>query len=197
MKFDRTASWDNFEETFDLKLPIDKSWEKIISFHEDAVPKPYWDALRRLNVEFEQIAIQKWLEQLVIKSPIPANVVALWIGIVKLMDKEKEVYAIYLTGSDSYDEEDIDWATESTYEPSGRYLFIGILNEIDDIIVNDSSGDYSFLDWILPLAYCALTVDDIIRTKLNKTLFLTSRERLFVSLGHDSGDYKDLSAIQG
>jgi len=121
---------------------------------------------------------------------------ALWIGIVKLVDNNKEVYAIYLTGSDSYDEDDIDWSTEPVYEPENRYVIVGVLNEIDEIIVNDNDGDYSFLDWILPLAYCALTFDDIISTKLNKKLFLNSKAKLFVSLGHDSGDYKDLSVIQ-
>lgn len=196
MKFVHSKSWDNFETIFDSKLPIEQSWAKIISFHENVAPKPYWGKLKQLDIKSEQLDIQNWLEQLVTDSPIPENILALWIGIVKLVDNNKEVNAIYLTGSGSYDEDDIDWATEPMYEPENRYVIVRVLNEIDEVIVNDNDGDYSFLDWILPLAYCAMTFDDIIRTKLNKKLFLNSNAKLFVSLGHDSGDYKGLSAIQ-
>lgn len=71
----------------------------------------------------------------------------------------------------------------------------GVLNQIDEIVKSDNEN-YEFFDWILPLAYCALTLDEIIRTKLNKKVFLTSKDKLFVATGYDSGDYLKISNIK-
>ncbi len=196
MKFQHDKSWDNFESVFNLRLPIKDAWNKIIDFHEQTVPNSYWTSLRLLDIEAEQVEIKEWLEQLVTKSPIPDTVVALWLGITKLLEDEKEVYVIYLIGADSYEEEDIEWAMEPTYDPENKYGIPGVLNQIGEITISGDKDDYEFLDWILPIAYCALTLDEIIRTKLNKNLFLKSRPKLFVTTGHDSGDYKELSPIE-
>jgi len=196
MKFEHDKSWDNFETVFNSRLPIKNAWNKIIDFHEQTSPNSYWSSLRNLDVESEQKDIKEWLEQLVTHSPVPNSVVALWLGITKFLENSKEVYVIYLIGSDAYNNNDIDWATEPTYEPENKYGILGVLNQIDSIIKTGDKDDYSFLDWILPLAYCALTIDEIIRTKLEKKLFLKSRNKLFVSTGHDDGDYKELSPIE-
>ena len=194
MNFQHDKSWEIFETVFDLKLPINESWNRIIDFHEQISSKSYWTKLRQLDFLEEQNNIKEWLESIVTNSPIPDNIVALWIGITKIIDNNKEVYVIYLVGSDSYNKDDIDWATDATYEPENRYGILEVLNKIDKTIKKDEN--YSFLDWILPISYCAFTIDEIIRTKLNRKLFLKSKSKLFVTTGHDSGDYKELTPIE-
>ena len=147
-------------------------------------------------METEQLEIKEWFEQLVSDNPLPEKVISIWIGISKLLDgNDNEVNTIYVTGADSYDKDDIEWATEPTYEPENKYGGLDILNQIENII-NKDSKNYSFLDWILPLAYCSLTIDEIIRTKLDPSIFLKSQKMLFVTTGHDSGDYMNLSPIE-
>lgn len=195
MDFQHDKSWENLQTVFNSKLTIKDAWNKVIDFHEQTISKPYWTALRQLDLENEQIEIKNWLEKLVTTSPLPESVVALWIGILKFADNDKEIPAIYLVGADTYQKDDIDWACDPTYMPDNRYVHPGVLIQIDDIIKTDEDN-YEFFDWLLPLAYCALTFDEIYRTKLNKKLFLTSKDKLFAATGHDSGDYLDLSIIE-
>jgi hypothetical protein len=121
--------------------------------------------------------------------------VAIWLGIFKFADGKNEIPAMYLAGADTYDKDDIEWACHPTYLPDNRYVQSGVLQQIYDIARTDKEN-YEFLDWILPVAYCTFTFDEIIRTKLNKKLFITSKTRLFAATGHDSGDYMDLSNIE-
>ncbi|MBC8053191.1 MAG: hypothetical protein H7Y13_09005 [Sphingobacteriaceae bacterium] len=196
MTFAHNKSWEHFETVFNSKLPIKEAWDKIIDFHEKTVPTCYWTQLRELDVETEQQEIKEWFEQLVANDPLPQKVISIWIGIVKLLDdNDNKVNAIYLTGADSYDKDDIEWATEPTYEPENKYGVLDILNQIENIIKEDPKN-YSFLDWILPLAYCSLTIDEIVRRKLDPSIFLKSQKKLFVTTGHDSGDYMNLSPIE-
>jgi hypothetical protein len=195
MEFQHDKSWDSLTTIFASKLTAKDAWNKFIDFHEQTTPKPYWTALRQLDIDKEQADIVEWLQHLVTTSPLPDSVVALWVGILKFADNDKEIPAIYLAGADNYDKDDIDWACDPIYFPENRYAQPPLLQQIDDIAKTDEDN-YEFLDWILPLAYCALTLDEIIRTKLNKKLFLTSKDKLFVATGHDSGDYLDISSIE-
>lgn len=70
-----------------------------------------------------------------------------------------------------------------------------MLQHIDNIARTDKEN-YEFFDWILPIAYCAFTFDEIIRKKFDTNLFLKYKDKLFVSVGHDSGDYVDLTPIK-
>ncbi|MEI8204902.1 MAG: hypothetical protein WCH34_17915 [Bacteroidota bacterium] len=198
MEFSHDASWQNFEEIFNAKLPIKEAWKGIIDFHEQQKPKAYWSELRQLNVEAEQAGFIGWIEQIVSASPVSKRTLALWIGITKLFDEEneREYYAIYLQGSDKYDNKSIEWAELPTYEPEHNYGLVEVLSQMDQLLRNDEE-DYTFLDWMLPLAYIALTFDEIIRTKrLNKNLFLQGKNKLYVSTGFEEGDYVNLTAIE-
>jgi len=198
MNYSEDKSWEHFESVFNAKLPIKEAWGRIIDFHEQLKPKKYWADLRQLEVEPEQEEIKEWMEDIVALSPIPKNIVALWVGITKIYDEEdkKEFYAIYLSGAKSYDQDYIDWTAKPTYKPDENYGILDVLNHMDEIIRKDKE-DYSFLDWILPLAYCALTIDEIIRTKrLNKKHFLQACPKLFVTTGFDDGDFVNLTAIE-
>lgn len=195
MSFEHNNSWDNFEKVVNSEPPIKDGWNQIIDFHKNLKEKSYWTHLKTLDLETEQEEIKDWLESLVTEEPFDKNIVAFWIGINKFMDNsEKEIYAIYLVGCESYDKEDIEWATEPTYLPENRYFISGILNEIDKKIKADAD-DYSILDWILPLAYSSLTFTDLINNKLDSSKFLKYQDKIFVTTGHDGGDYLSLKAI--
>ncbi len=195
MEFQHDKSWDSLTTICASKLTAKDAWNKFIDFHEQTVPKPYWAALRQLDIDKEQADIVEWLQHIVTTSPLPESVIALWVGILKFGDNDKEIPAIYLAGADNYDKDDIDWACDPIYIPKNGYAQPQLLQQIDDIAKTDEDN-YEFLDWILPLAYCALTLDEVIRSKLNKKLFLTSKDKLFVVTGHDSGDYLDISSIE-
>ena len=197
MDFSHDKSWDAFETIFKRGLSLSDSWNLLLDFHEKIKAKKYWAQLRSLNHSQEQNEIKEWLNKLAIKNPIPSSVNALWIGIAQLYDEKenKEFYAYYLQGADSYEATDIEWATEPTYDPDGKYFAPDILNNISIIIKKDEK-DFSFLDWILPLAYSSFLFDDILRKDLDKSKFLKSQKQLFVSIGYDSGDFKELTPIK-
>lgn len=195
MEFQHDQSWNILTAIFSQKLSAKDAWNKLLDEHEKLVPKNYWTRLRTIDVEAEQTDIVNWLHGIATENQIPATVVALWIGIVKFEDGVKETSTIYLAGADSYDKDDIDWACEPNYLPENRYAQLGSLLEIDDVVRADET-DSEFLDWILPLAYCAFTFDEIARTKLNKRLFLQYKEKLFIAAGHDDGDYLGLTPIE-
>ena len=197
MGFNHDSSWDNFETILNLKLPVKDSWNKIIDFHEQLVPGESWKLLRELDVEREQEQIVLWLEELVSDSKLPDGIISLWIGIVQLMgDDEKEVYAIRLAGSEKYEENDNEWAETCTYFPENGYAALPLLNAMSRIVKeHHTKENFCFLDWILPMAYCALTIDEIMRIKIDKALFLKAQTKINVSTGWDNGDFKDVSAI--
>lgn len=194
MEFQHDKSWETLKSIYDLKLTAKEGWNKFIEFHEQTNPKTYWTNLKNIDIEPEQIELKEWLEQLIVNNPLPKETVTIWIGLLKLEDNEMEVPTIYLVGADTYDAENIDWACEPTYLPENRYGQPALLKELDEIAKTDEDN-YEFLDWILPLAYLTFTIDEIIRTKIDKTLFLKYHSRLHFAVGHDGGDYMDLSSI--
>jgi len=110
-------------------------------------------------------------------------------------DTEQEFYATYITGCDTYDSEDIEWATEPVYVPEERYFISEVYNNIEKLIPAKDE-DHSFLDWLLPLAYYTLQLNDITRNNLNTGYLLKHQAKLFVACGHDGGDYINLQPIQ-
>jgi|SRR5215203_3037901 len=194
MDFQHEQSWDALTTILASKSTANDAWNKFIDFHEQAAPKSYWTQLRHVDIEIEQTEVIAWLQQLLNDNPIPNTVVAIWIGLLKFADNDKEIPTVYLSGADTYDKDDIDWASDPTYLPENRYAQLGVLQQIDDIVSTDEEN-YEFFDWIFPLAYCAFTFDEIFRTKLDKKLILTGKREIFVAVGHDSGDYIELTPV--
>ena len=62
--------------------------------------------------------IEDWLVEFNNKEIIPKNIEALNFG---LFESENN-FILYLIGSENYDENDDDWATEVDYEPKNKYL---------------------------------------------------------------------------
>jgi hypothetical protein len=195
MEFQHEKSWEAFTTILNSKASARQAWTKFIEFHEQNFPKPYWAKLKEIEVEEEQANIVNWLTAVVTKKPIPKKIKALWIGLIKLAaNNEIEIPTIYFGGSDNYNKEDNDWASDLNYLPEKRYAQPGLLQEIDAVAKTDEEN-YEFLDWILPLAYCAFTFDELLRTKIDKGLFLKHKDQLFITLGYDDGDFIELTPV--
>lgn len=197
MEFNHDSSWDNFEKIFNSRPTFKDGWNKIIDFHEAIAKKPYWTELRNVNFENELTEMKEWIEGVLTNYPITNDTIALWIGLIKILDEnENETYALYLVGSNTFDKNDIEWATEPTYLPENRYAIFEALDKIEQLTKNNGDNDFYFLDWILPLSFSALLIDEYIRTNLNKSLFLTHNKEINVAVGFDSGDYYNLTTIK-
>ena len=195
MEFQHDKSWDTFVEIINAKTTARQAWTKFIEFHEQNYPKPYWTKLKDVEIEEEQTNIADWLTSVVTKKPIPKKIIAIWIGLLKLTDKnEDEIPTIYFGGAENYNKDDGDWACDLIYLPDKRYVQPGLLQEIN-LIAKADEDNYEFLDWILPLAYCAFTFDEVIRTKLEKKLFIKHHDKMFIAIGHDGGDFIALTPI--
>jgi hypothetical protein len=192
MDFEYDKSWDSLTTVLEFKMTAKDAWMKFLELHEEMVQKSYWTDLKQIDVEAEQVHIVSWVTGMVTKEPIPKNIVALWIGVFK---NQNEIPTIYFGGADKYNKDDSDWRCDLNYLPKNRYAQPGLLQEIDVISKTDEEN-YEFLDWILPVAYCAFTFDEIVRTKLDKNLFLKHKDKLFIAIGHDSGDFVDVTPIE-
>ena len=196
MDFQHDKSWESLTAILNNKMRAVDAWTEFILVHEKNIPKPYWSQLKQLDIQAKQVHIVDWISNIVTKEPLPASIVAIWIGLFKSPDSnENEIPTIYFGGADNYEKDDSDWACDLKYLPKNRYAQPELLQEIDRIAKTDQEC-YEFLDWILPLSYCAFTFDEIARTKLDKNLFLKHRSKLFITVGHDSGDYIDLTPIE-
>lgn len=80
--------------------------------------------------------IEKWFEKLNEKEKIPANITAINFGIFE-SDKN---YILYLIGSETYDKNDDEWATEVHYEPKIKYLELNGTKNLDWKEVQDEIG---------------------------------------------------------
>ena len=193
MKFQHKESWDAMTSILALKTSVDEAWNRFIDFHEQVSPESYWTRLRHMDIKTEQAEIVGWLQHLLSVNPIPETIAAIWIGLFKAADNE--IPTIYFSGAETYTEDDISWACDPAYLPDNGYAQPGVLKDIDGIFRTDENN-YQFLDWIFPLAYCAFTFDEVFRTKLDKTLILKTNAAINVTVGYDSGDYIELTAIK-
>lgn len=195
MEFQHDKSWETLTAILNSKINAKEAWTKFLEFHEENIPKTYWTKLKLIDIDTEQNDIVNWITSVVTQEPIPKKIKAIWVGLIKLADEEEnEIPAIYFGGADGYDKDDSEWACDLKYLPDNRYAQLGLLQEID-LIAKTDEENYEFLDWILPLAYCVFTFDEIVRSKLDKKLFLKDKVKLFLTVGHDGGDYIDLTPI--
>lgn len=196
MEFEHDKSWSILKHIIALRLPAKEAWTQFIDAHEKAFGGSFWPDLKQVAIEKEQDDIIQWLQQIVIENPIPENIVAFWIGIVKFFDDQNNaIPTIYIAGAENYELNDLKWTEELSYLPDKRYAQPEALRKMDNLALEDEEN-YGYLDWILPIAYCAFTFEDIF-SRINTQLFLTHQEKLFISTGHDSGDYIDLTPVTG
>ncbi len=202
MKFEHEKTWECLKTILASKLTAKDAWSQLIDFHEQIAEKPYWTALRQLDIDKEQNDMLGWLHRLVTASPVPKNVNALWVNFYQLdvtefglENSNSMVPFIEIVGTDQYRNEDIEWTENPIYSPCDAQPQPPLLLEIENIIRTDPDN-YEFLNWILPLAYMAFTLDEIIRKRLKKKHFLVGKDKLFVAVGYSSKDYIEISIIE-
>jgi len=195
MSFNHDQSWKKLNQLMKSGQTACDNWNQFIDFHKDIKPKRYWGALKKLPIEAEQQEIKEWLELAVTGKPLSKTIISFWIGINKFTDGKSDdpICAMYLSGCRGYSKDDIEWAVKPAYSPEYKFLASDVLDGIEKKIHTDKK-DYSFLDWILPLAYCSLTLTETIK-KLDKKKFLNHQKKIFVTTGHDGGDFINLKAI--
>lgn len=97
---------------------------------------PFDTLTRQMTEGYDDFAA--WLEELLSAEPIPQKVIALNFGFFESEDGKQ----IYLSGSDTYDPFDYDWACENTYFPEGRYPRLPVFAAITDFTEDYEAGMY-------------------------------------------------------
>jgi len=62
-----------------------------------------------------------WLDRISAEETLPEDIVAVLIGLFEAAAPRKG-YALYLTGSRTFDEEDPDWSCNQDFVPGAKYL---------------------------------------------------------------------------
>lgn len=196
MEFSYEGSWTALEEILGKREGIAASWEALIDFHAQIKPAAYWSALRNVDFTEERAEMADWLHELAETYPLPDSVQALWIGIVQFYDEEQRrtIYAYHVLGADAYDPQDAEWATEPSWQPELGHFVPDSLKMLNSALA-EAKEDFSFLDWLLPVAASAFVFDNIIQTQLDHSKFRVATTPLPVTIGYDNGDFISLSPI--
>lgn len=196
--FNHDESWNYIEDVLKSNLSFHEGWLKIVAFHEVKQTDLSLVVLRRIDLDAELLEITKWIKVNLANEPLPNTVVALWFGIFTAADEDGNDagYTIYFSGTDSYDEEEIEnWISNETYSPHNKYFIPAAFNTLLEKLKQTHSEAYPFLDWILPISYAALLIQTAIQNGEVKPLLLQNKSMLFVTLGYDDGDYINLPAL--
>jgi hypothetical protein len=192
-KFNNEQSWDDFEQIVSEQLPATLAWSKMIDLLEAVKPKPFWPALRKIDIEAGRNAVKEWVEQTFIEDGISDDTHCFWVGIAEYVDKnDTKLYGLSIIGYDVEDPDDLD-GDEPTFSPEENLIILDDLVDIEQAV--DHDDDYAFLDWLLPIAYSAFVLDDLIRTDLDKQNILRFNDSIAMAVGYNGGDYMKLSPI--
>ena len=110
-----------------------------------------------------------WVEEISANETISSNITAFNFGIFET----ENGYSLYLIGSENYDENDDDWATEVDFEPSHKYF------EIDPLITKGKSWEQ-----VLKLS------NDVVSRYVKSDSFKSSilKNAKAITIGFDEGD---------
>jgi hypothetical protein len=192
--------WDEINNLLNsqIKENIDviSGYEQIIKYlSENNLPIVQIDINETLK-EFKD-----WLVEVLEKEPIPNTIISIYFGLSELsfpdIDNGKSKTTIYISGSKLTPNEDVDWACDTEYFPSRRYLLLNDFDKIDNLkTVNKLSGDYEVLVYngILNLLVSCVLKDlksNFLTYKTKKFGFIEKTkesEKLNFGVGFDSGD---------
>lgn len=113
--------------------------------------------------------VKKWLEGIAMSESLPEEIVAVNIG----MFETEGGYALYLCGSEEYDEEDSDWACDPAFELPENYLMF-------------TGRDFESIDWETFLKYVIDALKEILDS--GNTAIDNFFGQRIVTAGFDDGD---------
>jgi hypothetical protein len=195
MNISHEDAWASLERTLSQKQSATDAWDDFLTSMETIAPHRIWDQLREITVENEQQEIREWLNGAAEVRDLPDSIQGFWIGITQMHVKsvDRDVYAYYVVGCDSFSEEDAEWATESSLRLTDTYCAPDFLLEVQTMIADE---DGELLDWILPLALSAFVFDDIIRNSLNPKFHKSGLSEMKFAVGYDGGDFAILNSAK-
>lgn len=205
MPFVHLDSLQHLQTVLNKNGSFEEGWREVVGYHEALKPASYWEAISDLEAHQETQVVAEWLEGVLTSDPVPAPVQAFWVGIFQYPDEEtkEDIYAIHIVGADEYDAddmEDAEWASDPSYVPEERYWASGIFHQIHQLVQTAPENDAderSFLDYILPIAYYSLLLNDVFQHHLPVADLLGGKRTVFISCGYDNGDFVSLLPVGG
>jgi hypothetical protein len=116
------------------------------------------------------MALQDWLQQLCETETPDDSIIAFYFGISEYAGGG---YGIYLTGSERFDADDEDWATEDDYHPEERWFDL-------------TDEEYNDLGWEAVLEKIIAELKDFSASEAFKASFFARAEA--VATGFAGGD---------
>jgi len=193
MEYNHEDSWQKFEEILSYEIPAIEKWHQLVDYHIKKGDNEIAVLLKGIDVDNDVTELRDWLKGTFEQEPIPIGIVGLWFGIFKMLKDENELYVVYCAGSNQYNKNDVEWASEPDYQPRDSYFVADGLNELLRIITG-SGDDFAFFDWIFPLAYCSFAFSEVIMDKKAKDMGLDV-DQIHVVCGYDDGDYIELTKL--
>jgi hypothetical protein len=113
-------------------------------------------------------SIQTWLTNICLNEHPDESIIAYNIGIFQT----PEGFSLYMIGSQNFDANDSDWATEIEFEPEEKYFVL--------------SDDFSNLDWDQVQYKSIHAIQEFMKMDVFKTSFLAKAKA--ITIGFDDGD---------
>ena len=133
------------------------------------------------NLDWASAARQlgEWLVQLVNTEPPPKSIRGLHFGLFETA----EGFTLYVTGADSYDRNDPDWACANDWWPEGRYVNIALFAELG--IALRGSGEAT---WEVAQAIAIALVKAFFTEHARQFQEASGLTQVCVASGFDDGD---------
>lgn len=113
------------------------------------------------------MTLENWLANLCTEKP-PKKIVAYYFGLFQ----SDTSYMVHLTGSETFDEDDDDWAASDDYEPREKYFVL--------------PGEYNQFDWEEVLKKVSAELRAFFETKTFTDSFFVKAKA--IATGFDDGD---------
>lgn len=131
------------------------------------------------NFDGALVAFKDWILALVKNEPIPASIQGLNFG----LHEPEGNFGLYVTGSNSYNAEDPDWACANDYWPEGRYCRLEIIHKLSEEL-----SDTDTEAWQVAQAIVTAVVKAFFQQYANDFIAITGLKRVHIATGFDDGD---------
>lgn len=157
-------------------------------------PHPDWKRMRRIDFQLDEPSLGDWLPRVLAAAPPTDSIKGVWFGLNNPARKGRTTADIYIGLSESFDADDLDWATDLV-ELSGRSdLRSKVLEAVCTEAYGRDGGLGNDAEYPLVLAYgsmCALRALESI-SPMRESVGLRG-----AACGFDSGDAFQLGQFKG